>query len=127
MNEMYPIDRTKITLTKGDPRTDFWLYGDVKGHPGYSFAAKVFDVGSRYGIDGGRVSKLEVWFKDRAVLHYDRGWAVRPKTPKQEQVLTAIVGAFPDREKAIGRKDRETEKAKTRFQHSCKREFGRSR
>ena len=41
--------------------------------PDYTFTAKVFDLGSVHGIDGGRISKLEVRHKGEAVTHYDRG------------------------------------------------------
>ena len=41
---------------------------------GYTWIASVYEVGSRFGIDGGRVSKL--WIRDRdgrEVYGYDRG------------------------------------------------------
>ena len=42
----------KVTITKGDPATDFWLRGHLTRWPDYTFTAKVFDVGSEYGIEG---------------------------------------------------------------------------
>ena len=44
----------------------------------YQWQAKVYDEGSDYGINGGRVSKL--WMKDtksgEVVVEYDRGWSI---------------------------------------------------
>lgn len=47
-----------------------WITGNVGR---FTVQAKVYDEGSHYGIDGGRVSKL--WIKDGAevVYNYDRG------------------------------------------------------
>ena len=62
-----------------------WCSGIVGN---YIFEAKSFDVGSQFGIDGGRVSKLSIkrantvgngkgWF-DGVVVNYDRGWDIEP-------------------------------------------------
>lgn len=48
----------------------------------YKYEAKVYDVGSKYGINNGRISKLKVvndigpnsWTWDNTVINYDRGW-----------------------------------------------------
>ena len=59
----------------------------------YKFQAKVFDEGSKYGIDGGRISKLSIWdedmrnktnFFDSCIVNYDRGWDIEPETEHQE-------------------------------------------
>ena len=44
---------------------------------GYWFAAKVYEIGSKFGIDGGRISKLEIckgekWDSKKVVYQYDR-------------------------------------------------------
>lgn len=44
----------------------------------YRYEAKVYDEGSRFGIDGGRVSKLHVTIGGVTVAAYDRGWDVYP-------------------------------------------------
>lgn len=59
---------------------------------GYWVEAKVYETGSEYGIEGGRVSKLAIRrrvisrYSDRLVLvvSYDRGWDIRPTTETQE-------------------------------------------
>lgn len=60
--------------------TDFtnesnWVKGEVGD---YTFNAKLFNVGSRFGIDGGRVSKLAMHYMGDCVVHYDRGWDIEP-------------------------------------------------
>lgn len=65
---------------------------------GYSISAKVYDEPSSYGIDGGRISKLEIvdnlyprrFFGWEGVrLNYDRGWDIEldpDETPKYHNV-----------------------------------------
>jgi hypothetical protein len=55
-----PIVNKRVRITKGNPETDLWLHGHLTKRPDYTFVAKVFDVGSIYGIENGRVSKLEM-------------------------------------------------------------------
>ncbi len=77
-----------------------WTKGHVGGdQDGYDFHIKHFDNGSEYGIDGGKISKLEMrvgsGFKPYAkiVAHYDRGWDVR--VHKQAQAAyEAILAKF---------------------------------
>lgn len=54
-----------------------WYTGDLGN---YSWEAKVYDEPSRYGIYGGRVSKLRIrdCFRNW-VVNYDRGWDVVPE------------------------------------------------
>ncbi len=39
----------------------------------YEGEAKIYDIGSQYGIDGGRISKLYVTRNGQVVFNYDRG------------------------------------------------------
>ena len=66
-----------------------WEEGTFKG---LKWSAKIFNEGSKYGINGGRVSKLWVSnggkIGDREVyLNYDRGWDIEPKTEEMKQWL----------------------------------------
>lgn len=45
-----------------------------------SYEVKHFEEGSDFGIDGGRISKLECHAKDETILHYERGWSKKPET-----------------------------------------------
>ena len=40
--------------------------------------AKVYDEGSIYGIDEGRISKLQIKIDGKTVVSYDRGWEIEP-------------------------------------------------
>lgn len=68
-----------------------WTSGDIGS---YSFSAKVFEEGSDYGIENGKVSKLSVSDSKSQILNYDRGWDVKPKTAEQKKVLKAILKFF---------------------------------
>lgn len=53
-----------------------WYEGRYKG---YEWRAKAYDTSSKYGIDGGRISKLYVTDHDRCVvIYFDRKWVDRP-------------------------------------------------
>ena len=40
---------------------------------------KHYEEGSEFGIDGGRISKLECRADGRTILNYDRGWDIEPE------------------------------------------------
>lgn len=40
--------------------------------------AKVYDEGSIYGIDEGRICKLQIKIDGQTVVSYDRGWEIEP-------------------------------------------------
>ena len=73
-------------------KRDYWIDGTIDG---FRFQAKVFDVGSKYGIDGSRVSKLFVWDAvisfSSCIISYDRGWDVKPKNCEQREILQALL------------------------------------
>ena len=54
-----------------------------------------FDEPSQYGIHNGRISKLYIADAERnAVINYDRGWYIRPKTIEVQVLLVAIIEKF---------------------------------
>lgn len=74
---------------------DNWVEGFVGR---FVFEAKMFDEGSDFGINNGRVSKLFVREKlslhswDAVIISYDRGWDVQPKPNTfASEVLDAIL------------------------------------
>jgi hypothetical protein len=78
--------------------TQFNSYDNyIKGVIGdYSFQAKHFDVGSEYGINEGRTSKLAVWkgkeySQSDVIVNYDRGWDIEPETEEQKEVCDTLV------------------------------------
>lgn len=84
-----------ISLSKGDPETSFFLSGSILAFPGYSFSAKIFDLGSDYGIEHGRISKLIL--KDSCgniVADFQREWVVYPVDPMATAVVKILIAAF---------------------------------
>ena len=68
-----------------------WKFGRING---YDYEAKVYDLGSEYGINGGRISKLFVKKDGRIVMNYDRGWDIRPTTREAREVLEQILRLY---------------------------------
>ncbi len=40
--------------------------------------AKVYEEGSEYGINGGKISKLSIQIDGKTVVNYERGWDIEP-------------------------------------------------
>lgn len=65
----------KIQLHKFDNTSD-WVNGYIDN---LQFEAKLFDTGSIFGINNGRVSKLHIWNKkNEDIVSYDRNWDIKP-------------------------------------------------
>lgn len=66
------------------------------------YEAKVYAVGSRNGINNGRVSKLQIviatkddqWTWDNTIVNYDRGWDIRPKTELAKKALSYVLELY---------------------------------
>lgn len=69
-----------------------WEKGTVNvGGAVYAYHAKVYEVGSKFGIDGGRVSKLEMARDGETVCSYDRGWDVEPEGEMDIEALDHVL------------------------------------
>ena len=69
-----------------------WKIGKIKvGASEYSYWAKVYDEGSRFGINGGRISKLTIKESGSIVCNYDRGWDVKPSNANARLALKQIL------------------------------------
>ena len=55
------------------------------------YIAKVYDVGSWYGIEGGRISKLMLKRDGKTVCSYDRGWDIHPADPDTQLAYEILV------------------------------------
>ena len=56
-----------------------WKDGSIKVNNSiFHYWIKVFETGSEFGIDGGKVSKMMLKRDGEVVMNYDRGWDVRP-------------------------------------------------
>lgn len=81
-----------------------WTIGTVSyKKKTYYFDIKNFIEGSKFGIDNGCISKLQVYDPNakegqykygNLVMNYDRGWDVRPKTDDAKAILNAIKARF---------------------------------
>lgn len=58
---------------------------------GYRYWVKQYEVGSQYGIDGGRVSKLMIKRGGEVVCNYDRGWDIKPVDENTEFALAILL------------------------------------
>ena len=57
---------------------------------GYYFEAKVYEMPSEYGVEGGRISKLYIRKDGKVACNYDRGWDIEP-TPEARAVYETIL------------------------------------
>lgn len=77
-----------------------WTKGtlDVLGKNGESVAVdywcKHFDEPSFYGINEGRISKLEIRQNGRCVYNYDRELDIEPQTKEAEEALFILIKKF---------------------------------
>ena len=93
------VNKDTVTILAGDPVGDFWLEGSVNRYPDYTFRAKVYDAGSVFRIEQGRISKLQVRCGDRVVMNYERGWDQHPASRRDRNVLQEILAGFPGRQR----------------------------
>ncbi len=70
------------------PTNSNWTSGivtDPEGEVTHHFNAKLFDEGSVFGIDDGRVSKFTMNRENGDnFINYSRGWDVKPKKEDQK-------------------------------------------
>jgi hypothetical protein len=56
-----------------------------------TFSAKVFDKGSVFGINGHRISKLDIRKDNHIFVNYDRGWDVKPICPEHREICESVM------------------------------------
>jgi hypothetical protein len=78
-----------MTMNNPYPSSKFAIDGEE-----YEYCAKVYDTGSEYGIDGGRVSKLQIKRGGTEIVAYDRGWDVEPVDYGAEQALQHVLDLY---------------------------------
>ena len=72
-----------------------WREGALKvKNTSFRYWAKVYDEGSEYGIDGGRVSKLMIKQDSKIVCNYDRGWDVEPTDATAQLALEILLHEY---------------------------------
>ncbi len=55
------------------------------------FAIKIYNVPSKYGINGGKISKLELKVDNHIIANYDRGWDIPPSSIEAEMALCILL------------------------------------
>ena len=69
-----------------------WKEGSLKIHNSiFHYWMKVYEEGSQFGIDGGRISKLMLKRDGKVVCNYDRGWDVEPATKEANLALCILL------------------------------------
>lgn len=58
------------------------------------YCAKVFDEGSIYGINEGRISKLMLKQNGEIVYNYDRGLDIPPQTVEAKMAITILLKEY---------------------------------
>ena len=70
-----------ISEEQSKEETTRWSKGSIEiDGTEVQYWVKHFEEGSEWGIDGGRISKLECRADGETILHYDRGWDMEPET-----------------------------------------------
>jgi hypothetical protein len=89
------MPKEKGTQRKRRKKT-MWNKGSIKIKSQiFTYSAKVYGHPSEdYGIDGGKISKLEIRFGDFPVARYDRGWDIEPETENAQLALLIILHNF---------------------------------
>jgi hypothetical protein len=89
------MPKEKGTQKKTEDKA-MWNKGSIKiENQTFTYSAKVYGEPSEdYGIEGGRISKLEIRLGDFPVARYDRGWDIEPETENAQLALLAILHNF---------------------------------
>jgi hypothetical protein len=89
------MPKEKGTQKKRRKKT-MWKKGSIKiENQIFTYCAKVYgEPSEEYGIEGGRISKLEIRLGDFPVARYDRGWDIEPETENAQLAVLAIMNNF---------------------------------
>lgn len=72
-----------------------WTNGAIKiDDTSVAFCIKYFEEPSEFGIDEGRISKLELRVKGKIVANYDRGWDIKPANETVEKELQYVLATY---------------------------------
>lgn len=60
----------------------------------YAYYVKVYETSSMFGIDGGKISKMQVVKDGQVVINYDRGWDIQPYTEEEKDIFSRLFAKF---------------------------------
>ena len=55
---------------------------------------KHYEEGSEWGIDEGRISKLEIRINGKITANYDRGWDIEPEDETTQTALAILLKEY---------------------------------
>lgn len=55
---------------------------------------KKFEEGSSWGINNGKISKLEIKIDETTVCKYERGWDIKPTCENAEIALSILLNEY---------------------------------
>ena len=61
---------------------------------GYTYWVKHYEEGSEFGINGGRISKLQITRDGQTVVNYDRGWDTKPASAGDKAFYNDLLARF---------------------------------
>lgn len=97
-----PVRPTKVLgsdIAKGDSEKHLFVEGKITGIGNYYFIAKVEDRASERGIEGGKISKMDIRQGGVSVARYDRGWLVEPQTSRDAEAVRKVQDKFGGKER----------------------------
>ena len=69
-----------------------WKEGSIKVYSSiFHYWMKVYDEGSQYGIEGGKISKLMLKRDGKTVCNYDRDWDIKPVDEETQLAYEILV------------------------------------
>ena len=69
-----------------------WKEGSLKVYNSiFHYWMKVYEEGSQFGIDGGKVSKMMLKRNNKVVCNYDRGWDIEPADPDTQLAVETLL------------------------------------
>ena len=77
-----------------------WHFGTIGipkedgGYVSVKYQVKVYSKGSKFGINGGRISKLWLSINDQQVANYDRGWDEEPSREEAQLALCILLNRY---------------------------------
>ena len=85
----------KIKVKETRPDGTGWKEGGIRvGNSTFRYWVKQYAERSKYGIGGGRISKLMMKRKGEIVCNYDRGWDVHPVDDETAMALEIILDQY---------------------------------
>ncbi len=68
-----------------------WSQGMENGN---EYWVKHYEEGSEFGINGGRICKLQINRDGRTVVSYERGWDIEPKSDEDKVFFSKLLATF---------------------------------